>query len=100
MPDRREDPLVRSARREAAVTIAIFCAALVYTVGYCTRHGYSRSPESLTFVFGFPDWVFWGILVPWGVCTLLACWLGFVFMRDEELEPAEPPPDVEEAADV
>ena len=93
---RREDPLVRSARREAVVTITIFTCALVYTVGYSTAHGFNRPLESLTFVLGFPDWVFWGILVPWGVCTLLACGLSFVFIQDEELEPAEPPPDSEE----
>ena len=99
MPDRRDDPLVRSARREAVVTIAMFVAALTYTVGYCALYGYGRSVESLTFVLGFPDWVFWGILLPWSVCNLLACWLSFGFIRDEELEPAEAPPDTGEDAD-
>lgn len=96
MSHRCEDPLVRSTRREAIVTAVIFTTALTYTVGYCATYGYGRSLESLTFIFGLPDWVFWGILAPWGVCTLLSCGLSVMFMRDEVLEPAEPPPDVEE----
>ena len=98
MTKRCEDPLVRSTRREAIVTAVIFVAALAWTVGYCSAYGYGRSLESLTFVLGFPDWVFWGILLPWGTCTLLACGLSLWFIRDQELEPAEPPPDSEEHA--
>ena len=108
-----EDPIVRSSRREAVVALALFAAALAYTITYCTRYGYLDSPPALdrgelggvnaadeiaaepplTFVLGFPSWVFWGIIVPWGVCTLIACWLSFACIRDEPLEEAALPPD-------
>lgn len=96
-----EDPVVRSARREAAVTLTLFAVALAYSVGYCVRYGYGRPVESLSFVLGFPAWVFWGLLVPWGVCTLLGCWLSFVFIQDAPLEEAAAPPDASaEAGEV
>ena len=88
------DPVLRSSRREAAVTLLVFTAALVYTVVYCSRHGYDRPVESLTFVLGFPDWVFWGILVPWGVCTVVSCAMSFAGMADHALEEAAPPADL------
>jgi hypothetical protein len=86
----REDPVVRSGRREAAVVFVIWIAAFAYTVGYCLLFGYDRTAESLTFVLGFPDWVFWGIVAPWTVCVILCWWFAYCFMTDEDLgEEAE-----------
>jgi hypothetical protein len=85
MPQPADDPVLRSARREALVVLAAWIAALGYTVGYCYLHGYNRSAESLVFVFGFPDWVFWGIVVPWGACALFSFAFGAIFVRDEDL---------------
>ena len=86
--------MLRGARREALAALSVFAAALTYTVVYCTRHGYDRPVESLTFVLGFPDWVFWGILVPWGVCTALSCVMSFAVMADHDLEEAAAPSDL------
>jgi hypothetical protein len=85
MSDHREDPVVSTARREALLVLGVFVAALIYTVGYCYLRGYDRAPESLTFVVGFPDWVFWGILAPWSVCLTFSFWFGRTFMRDTDL---------------
>ncbi len=85
MPRPAEDPLLISARREAIVVFAIFAAAMVYSVLYSSWHGYGRELEDLTFVFGFPDWVFWGVVVPWGAATLASFLFGLLFMRDERL---------------
>ena len=57
----------------------------------------ASAETTLEFVLGFPSWVFWGIVVPWGVCTVIACWLSFAFIRDEPLEEAAPPPDAPSA---
>jgi hypothetical protein len=81
----QDDPVLVSARREALVVLAIWVAALSYTVTYCYTHGYNRSLESLTFVMGIPDWIFWGIIIPWMAC-LLASWLfSYVLMSDADL---------------
>ena len=96
-----EDPLLRSARREAIVVTLFGIVALVYTITYCSMFGFNRPIESITFIFGFPDWVFWGILVPWGMCTIVACFFSYVLMEDYDLEGESalfiPPVDVESA---
>lgn len=85
MPERAEDPLVRSSRREAWQVMAIWCIAMTYTVGYCYLYGYNRPFEELTFVWGFPDWVFWGIVVPWSVCVVVGILFAYFVMTDAEI---------------
>jgi hypothetical protein len=87
-----EDRLVRSARREALFALAVWLVSMVYTITYCYLNGYNRAPESLTFVLWFPDWVFWGIVVPWIACVILSTWFAFRFMGDEPLEDEIAPP--------
>ncbi len=110
MPRPTEDPILRSARREAIAVLITWLLALIYTVTYCGTFGYDRPAEDLKFVhlfwlIAFPDWVFWGIIVPWSVCFVVAWWFTYVFMTDADLgkeleetdeplsgagEPAEP----------
>jgi hypothetical protein len=85
MPQLVPDPVVKNARREALCVFAIWLATLCYVVPYCYLKGYARPIESLTFVLGFPDWVFWGIVVPWGACVVISCVVGALFMKDEDL---------------
>jgi hypothetical protein len=85
MPERPEDPVLRSGRREARFVMLLWVAALIYTVGYCYLFGYHRTAESLTFILGFPDWVFWGVLAPWVACILVSYWFSHIFMQDEYL---------------
>jgi hypothetical protein len=92
-----DDPLLKSARREAGVTLCIFLAALAYTIGYCTLKGYDAAPEGLELVLGVPSWVMWGVFAPWGVCTLFHCWFSMAFMQDHKLEDPAAPPDAEGA---
>lgn len=83
MNEPREDPGLRYARREALGAGLTWLAALIYTVGYCSLFAYDRPPESLTFVFGFPDWIFWGVVLPWCVCVLLSWCFAYFFIKDE-----------------
>jgi hypothetical protein len=85
MPASNDDPVLRSARREAIVVFGTWLAAMTYTVTYCYLNGYGRAPESLTFVLGFPDWVYWGIVAPWSVSILFSLYFGATFTRDEHL---------------
>jgi hypothetical protein len=79
------DPVVRSARREALAVLLIWLAAMAYTVGYCAKYGYGRRLEELTYVLGFPDWVFWGVITPWLVCVAICYAFSYLFMTDEDL---------------
>jgi len=77
------DPLLVSSRREAIFTAVMFLATLSYTLVYCSLHGYERPIEELTFVLGFPDWVFWGIVAPWLAAFTVSSVFALWFMRDE-----------------
>jgi len=90
---RREDPVLKSARREALIVFATWIIAMAYTIGYCMRYGYGRKVEELQYVFGLPDWIFWGIVVPWGVWVVFSWIFGSVLMTDEDL--GEDPPGTE-----
>lgn len=85
----KDDPIVSSSRREAVVFALLWLATLLYTVGYCFTHGYERkldgSLSEMTFVFGWPDWVFWGLVVPWGTCTVVSIFFATFVMRDAPL---------------
>lgn len=89
-----EDPVVRHARTEALVTAAAFIVALVWTMCYCAKYGYNRSLDELKFVWGLPDWIFWGLVVPWSSCILFSIFFGAFFVKDDHLGD-EPPPEEE-----
>lgn len=82
--------LLISGRREAWVALAAWLAAMVYSVGYCYLHGYQRTPENLTFVLGMPDWIFWGVAIPWVGCFLFSVWFAMGFMQDAPMDDDEP----------
>jgi len=98
MTERREDPVLISSRREALISFATWGITTVYCIGYCARHAYGRSIDDLKYIFGFPDWVFWGIVVPWGACILFSFIFAAVWMRDEDL--GEDPPGAGTADDL
>jgi len=85
MSKQTEDPALHSARREAWVVFAIWLLAMTYTIGVCSLYGYGRDVSDLKFVLGFPDWVFYGIVCPWVVCSVVSLWFGSRFIRDEDL---------------
>ncbi len=111
MPDRESDRrLLHHARREALVVIIVFVLALLWVVGYCYLRGYThtpdswvvqhglatpRTPESFQQILGFPDWVFYGIVVPWLVCTVTTLFFCLFGMADDDLggESQEGGPD-------
>ena len=82
-----EDPVVRASRREAIFAAVLLVAAMTYTIGYAALHGYNRSPDSLEFVLWFPDWVFWGIVVPWLACVVAGVAYAYGVMGAEPLGP-------------
>lgn len=101
MSDPSEDPLYRSAKRELLVSAAIWFLALCWSVGYCARYGYHLKPEELKFVFGFPSWIFYGVVLPWGLSTLVSGAFAFGFMQDADLgetDDAPPAPEGDDAA--
>ena len=64
----------------------LWLLAFVWTIGYCHQFGTNRTLDNLTFVFGIPDWVFWGILIPWLICAVLSCLFSQFVMTDAPLD--------------
>ncbi len=79
------DSVVRTARREALLVVGIWLAAIVYAISTCYRLGYSRPAAELKLVFGFPDWIFWGVVMPWVLGAAISWLFGAVFVRDAHL---------------
>jgi len=80
-------PVLERSAREARLALGVWAAAFVYTIVYCAPNAYGRTAESLTFILGFPDWVFWGILAPWSTCVAISAAFAFFTMEDEDLGP-------------
>jgi hypothetical protein len=100
MTAKREDPILRSSRREAIVVFAIWAIACLYSVGYCYLFGYHRTAESIRYYAGVPDWVFLGLLAPWMLCTMLSFWISNYFMTDDDLGEEQPEEDLTAAKGV
>jgi hypothetical protein len=84
-PPAKEQRLLRNARREGLLIMAVWAAALVWTVSYCYHAGYHRPVETVALILGMPNWVFWGVVLPWGICFLFATWFCFGYMKDDDL---------------
>jgi hypothetical protein len=98
MKNPRDDAVLSSARREAIIIGLVWLAAIAWTTGYSYANGYGRTAEDLRFVRGVPEWVFWGIFVPWGVCVAFSVWFSLRFMRDDAVEAgSRPGPPAEES---
>jgi hypothetical protein len=80
-----EDPVVRTARREAWFSLAVWLAAMSYSLIYCYFYGYQRDPASLHLIWGVPDWVLWGVVAPWTACTLVSAIFAFGLIADVDL---------------
>jgi hypothetical protein len=90
----------RNSLREMQFVAGCWVLAFLWTVGFCYLHGYEHSPNSwvvrnglaevrnvgnFRHVMGFPDWVAYGIIAPWLVCSTVTVIYGFFGMKDDDL---------------
>jgi hypothetical protein len=89
----QEQQILQHARREGLLLLAVWAAALVWCTTVCYLLGYRRPAQAMTLVLGMPDWVFWGVVLPWGLCLLFSGWFCFAYMADDDLgrDPDEGP---------
>ena len=85
LPARKEQQLLRHARREGLLLMIVWGIALAWSVGYSRIFGYGGDAGSIQLILGMPDWVLWGIAVPWIVCVAFTVWFCFFFMADDDL---------------
>ncbi|GBD37465.1 hypothetical protein HRbin36_02599 [bacterium HR36] len=91
--------LYRNACREAWLTVGVWVVSCLWTLGYCWLRGYpheadsplvqlglaSAQPEILPLRLGMPNWIFWGVCVPWLLCTGFTAISSF-FLPDDPLD--------------
>lgn len=91
----------RNGRREALFALSMWIGAGIWCVGYCYLRGYNshdpdgwlvqsglarvRSPDNLETILGVPDWVCYGIVFPWIICTLITIIFGLFIMTDDDI---------------
>ena len=106
-----EDPIYRHCLREARFIFCVWSICFVYTVTYCYFNGYlsheplptstgpgvgtllgpltqfDRDPASLEYPLGLgiPDWVFYGIVLPWLAAGIVSIWFCFFFFVEDDL---------------
>jgi hypothetical protein len=83
---RREQQLLRNARREGLLIICVWAIALAWSMATAYLLGYPpRDPSAMTLILGMPDWVFWSVVLPWAICLAFSAWFCFRFMSDDDL---------------
>ena len=82
---RNVDPVFKNASREARVAVLLFGAIFAWALGVAAWKGYGRT--DVVFILGLPDWIFWGVVLPWAAGLLAAVWFGLRFMKDDDLGP-------------
>ena len=78
-------PVFRHSLRECWLILCVLVVCLVWTVGYSWHQGYDVPTEPLETTLGIPSWVFWGVLAPWGLATVLSVVFGLFWIVDEPL---------------
>ncbi len=84
-PAIEDDPVFIQSRREAVTTLIVWGIFTAYSLTYCYLTGYDRDPATIETYFGVPDWVFFGVFLPWGLANGVAWWFSFRLMTDDDL---------------
>ena len=83
----KPNPTLARSCQEALIILTAYLIAMTWTGVVCYAWGYGRDPQTITqpLGLGIPDWVFWGIVVPWLGCNLFTAWFTLFYMQDEQL---------------
>jgi hypothetical protein len=84
-PNEKEQRLLRNARREGLLVLAVWVATIVWTMLAAYLLAYDRDTSQMRLILGMPDWVFWSVVLPWILCLAFSAWFCFRFMADDDL---------------
>jgi hypothetical protein len=88
-PD-KEQQLLRHARREGLLIMALWGLCLIWSMTFGYLMGDRRSPGDMSLILGIPDWIFWSVVLPWGLCLAFSIWFCFRYMADDDLGQDQP----------
>jgi uncharacterized BrkB/YihY/UPF0761 family membrane protein len=95
--DLEEDPRYRYSARGAALFGVVYTliAAITLTLGFTLG---TRPAEEMTFILGFPDWVFWTLIVWQAAVVVIVVLLVRLapYYEDIPLTPSGDPEEDEE----
>jgi len=89
-PEPQVDQVYRHSLRESLVAVSAWLVCGVYSVTYCFLNGHGRKPDEIEVTWGIPNWVLFGVFLPWVLCNVFAWWYCFCFVKDQELDPEAP----------
>ncbi|MEC5127429.1 DUF997 family protein [Verrucomicrobiales bacterium BCK34] len=78
----------RQSRKELYFMVASWVVFAGWTISYVGLKGGAKEGEALRLVWGMPEWVVYGILIPWIFGLGLTVWFALRFMKDTDLDPA------------
>ncbi len=80
------DPVYHHARREAAVILIAWAVFLIWTIGVSYMMSYDQAGKGTNEItFGFPNWVFWGVILPWCAATIFSVVYALKGIKDDAL---------------
>ena len=71
----------RRARKEALHILIAWGICMAWTIGYCAMFAYGS--EEIGLLWGVPQWVLFGIGLPWMMATVYSLWFALFYMKDE-----------------
>lgn len=75
----------RQSRREFRFQIVAWIGFATWTVGYNVLRAGDDPDAPTRTVFGMPEWVFYGVALPWVAALVLTIWFALCFMKDTDL---------------
>lgn len=86
--DYEHDPVFTNSYREAVVIIVLFVLFMFWTVGISFWLGVREDVsdvEAISLVWGMPQWVFYGVFLPWMLVNVISVWFCFGLMKTDDL---------------
>ena len=80
---------ITQARREFVYILIAWTAFMAWVIGYAKWNAYPADPSAIRLVFGLPEWVLWGIAVPWITATTFTVWFALRVLQDHEQDTTD-----------
>ncbi len=84
MPDQLAESF-RQAQRELRFQLTTWAVFAAWVTGWCGANAFDARSADVTTTLGMPDWVLWGIAVPWVIAFAVTVWFATRVMQDTEL---------------
>ncbi len=75
--------------RETYLILATWVIFAAWVIGYSMSYGYNNSPETFSTVGGIPEWIFWGIGLPWVLAVVVTIGFAVFIVKDDPLDESD-----------